>query len=176
MSDMTQTPKCELCGEPMPPGEEMFKFHGYSGGCPCPPLSLKPEWTLVSPEGKRFVGETKWAAYRAEADSRITSTEQLANIMRANAECEAEYQAELEQARKDAVAEYIAALEAADKQRQAPARKAIKEGFAVLPVALTDAMYEEGKIMLECMLEAKVPIDMRIIYTTQVSVALKGSK
>ena len=30
--------KCELCGEPMPPGEEMFKFHGYSGPCPKPPL------------------------------------------------------------------------------------------------------------------------------------------
>ena len=29
---------CELCGEPMPPGEEMFKFHGYSGPCPKPPL------------------------------------------------------------------------------------------------------------------------------------------
>lgn len=25
---------CELCGEPMPPGEEMFKFHGFSGPCP----------------------------------------------------------------------------------------------------------------------------------------------
>lgn len=25
---------CALCGEPMPPGEEMFKFHGYSGPCP----------------------------------------------------------------------------------------------------------------------------------------------
>lgn len=31
-------PKCELCGEPMPPGESMFKFHGYSGPCPKPPL------------------------------------------------------------------------------------------------------------------------------------------
>ncbi len=29
---------CELCGEPMPEGEEMFKFHGYSGMCPKPPL------------------------------------------------------------------------------------------------------------------------------------------
>lgn len=29
--------KCELCGEPMPPGEEMFKYHGYSGDCPKPP-------------------------------------------------------------------------------------------------------------------------------------------
>lgn len=31
-------PNCELCGDPMPTGEEMFKFHGYSGPCPKPPL------------------------------------------------------------------------------------------------------------------------------------------
>jgi len=29
---------CELCGAPMPPGEETFKYHGYSGPCPKPPL------------------------------------------------------------------------------------------------------------------------------------------
>ncbi|UZE47934.1 MazG-like family protein [Rhodopseudomonas sp. P2A-2r] len=29
---------CELCGEPMPADEQMFKFHGFSGGCPKPPL------------------------------------------------------------------------------------------------------------------------------------------
>lgn len=32
------TKRCELCGEPMPAGEQMFKFHGYSGPCPKPPL------------------------------------------------------------------------------------------------------------------------------------------
>lgn len=31
--------RCEICGEMMPRGEEMFKFHGYSGPCPKPPLS-----------------------------------------------------------------------------------------------------------------------------------------
>ena len=31
-------PRCEVCGEPMPEGEEMFKIHGYSGNCPKPPL------------------------------------------------------------------------------------------------------------------------------------------
>jgi len=31
-------PKCQLCGEPMPKGEEMFFYHGYSGPCPKPPL------------------------------------------------------------------------------------------------------------------------------------------
>jgi hypothetical protein len=29
---------CRLCGEPMPEGEEMFYYHGYSGDCPAPPL------------------------------------------------------------------------------------------------------------------------------------------
>ncbi len=31
-------PNCTLCGEPMPEGEEMFKYHGYSTPCPKPPL------------------------------------------------------------------------------------------------------------------------------------------
>lgn len=40
---MTEQPKCELCGEPMPPGEEMFKYHGYSGNCPhLPQLAGEP--------------------------------------------------------------------------------------------------------------------------------------
>lgn len=41
MSESIENPKCELCGEPMPAGEEMFKFHGYSGPCPKPPLPKK---------------------------------------------------------------------------------------------------------------------------------------
>lgn len=35
-------PSCALCGEPMPAGEEMFKYHGYSGECPKPPLPKPP--------------------------------------------------------------------------------------------------------------------------------------
>ena len=35
---MTDTHNCAICGEPMPAGEQMFKFHGYSGPCPKPPL------------------------------------------------------------------------------------------------------------------------------------------
>lgn len=40
-------PTCNLCGEPMPDGEEMFKYHGYSGNCPKPPL----------PQESRPIGE-----------------------------------------------------------------------------------------------------------------------
>jgi hypothetical protein len=36
MSDLNEIPRCELCGEPMPEGETMFKYHGYSGPCPAP--------------------------------------------------------------------------------------------------------------------------------------------
>jgi hypothetical protein len=35
---MTEKAICKLCGEPLPAGEEMFKYHGYSGDCPKPPL------------------------------------------------------------------------------------------------------------------------------------------
>ena len=35
----TKEHKCSLCGEPMPYGEEMFHYHGYSGPCPKPPLN-----------------------------------------------------------------------------------------------------------------------------------------
>jgi hypothetical protein len=36
-----QVNNCEICGEPIPAGETMFKFHGYSGPCPKPPLPRK---------------------------------------------------------------------------------------------------------------------------------------
>jgi len=35
---MSEIAKCVICGEPLPPGEEVFKYHGYSGNCPKPPL------------------------------------------------------------------------------------------------------------------------------------------
>jgi hypothetical protein len=37
MADSLEHPCCELCGKPMPAGEEMFKYHGYSGPCPVAP-------------------------------------------------------------------------------------------------------------------------------------------
>jgi hypothetical protein len=43
-TNAADNPVCKLCGEPMPPGEEMFKFHGYSGPCPKPPkVTVAPE-------------------------------------------------------------------------------------------------------------------------------------
>lgn len=34
---MSEIQKCSICGEPMPEGEEMFMYHGYSGPCPKQP-------------------------------------------------------------------------------------------------------------------------------------------
>lgn len=33
---MSGKPICEICGQPMPEGEEMFMYHGFSGPCPKP--------------------------------------------------------------------------------------------------------------------------------------------
>ena len=41
MSERDKESTCALCGEPMPAGEEMFVYHGYSGPCPKPPLSTQ---------------------------------------------------------------------------------------------------------------------------------------
>ena len=57
---MTSTAKCALCGEPMPEGEEMFKYHGYSGPCPKPPLRA------AAPSG--WTPEVSAAVYRALED------------------------------------------------------------------------------------------------------------
>ena len=40
---------CELCGEPMLPGEEMFKYHGYSGDCPKPPIQSRVDHGISVP-------------------------------------------------------------------------------------------------------------------------------
>jgi hypothetical protein len=46
-----EKPACGLCGEPMPEGEEVFKFHGYSGPCPKPPLP-KPTGHHIDAQGR----------------------------------------------------------------------------------------------------------------------------
>lgn len=79
---------CELCGEPMPAGEEMFMYHGHSGNCPKPPLprAVKPTYDEL---------ETALTAARAEAEAlRATigdSLEVMDSMIRAmygNADCE----------------------------------------------------------------------------------------
>jgi hypothetical protein len=49
---MNEQAVCALCGEPMPEGEEVFNYHGYSGPCPKPPkpkVFARP-WPDPTPE------------------------------------------------------------------------------------------------------------------------------
>ena len=57
--------KCQLCGHPMPSGEEMFFYHGYSGPCPGPPLIDIAKQEKKPPTG---VSEAVAEAYARAAD------------------------------------------------------------------------------------------------------------
>lgn len=50
---MPEEAVCGLCGLPMPKGEEMFRYHGYSGPCPTPPKPKPP--TTIPPTIGRVV-------------------------------------------------------------------------------------------------------------------------
>jgi hypothetical protein len=84
---MSEQPNCEMCGDPMPPGEEMFKFHGYSGPCPKPikPLSSKHDElkSELARELKAHCG-TIDRAERAEQqrDKLLSALNQVLTILR----------------------------------------------------------------------------------------------
>ncbi len=69
-------PTCSICGEPMPPGEEMFKFHGYSGDCPKPPLQRTVVAITVGIRERQgqwfaFMGDAEIACYSRQEAERI---------------------------------------------------------------------------------------------------------
>jgi hypothetical protein len=49
---------CSLCGMPMPKGEEMFQYHGYSGPCPQPKREFYDQGWNDRVAGKPFVSGT----------------------------------------------------------------------------------------------------------------------
>ncbi len=62
---------CALCGEPMPTGEEMFNYHGYSGPCPKPPLarSKSEEEVLADKLQRLCCAETEGAFFDCVTDN-----------------------------------------------------------------------------------------------------------
>lgn len=62
---MRKTATCKLCGEPMPEGEEMFNYHGYSGDCPKPPLAVPVCAFCQKPSPDGNVCDVCKAAYSA---------------------------------------------------------------------------------------------------------------
>lgn len=59
---------CEICGHPMPEGEEMFKFHGYSGECPTPPLTMKTARSAQDDMIEALQAAREYFDNRADAD------------------------------------------------------------------------------------------------------------
>ena len=66
---MTEKAICELCGDPMPKGEEMFNYHGYSGDCPKPPLFktvVNTENTELLKKDIKYLAEMLGVSYDIE--------------------------------------------------------------------------------------------------------------
>lgn len=64
---MSEQQKCGLCGEPMPPGEEMFEYHGYSSPCPKLPPGAKKLFGLSEAEVDLLLAEN--AALKSRIDT-----------------------------------------------------------------------------------------------------------
>lgn len=62
---------CEVCGEPTPEGEEMFRFHGYSGPCPKPPLPRKPTPVEALLEAARDLVASRSDTFKAGNNKRV---------------------------------------------------------------------------------------------------------
>jgi hypothetical protein len=79
---MSEVARCELCGEPMSSGEEMFKYHGYSGPCPKPPLpKATPRYAVerVSDEEWRVVRDGAYVMARCKF---VQDADAIANALR----------------------------------------------------------------------------------------------
>jgi len=70
----TDEAKCLLCGELMPPGEEIFNYHGYSGPCPkrmetsCESENRVKELERITAERDAFVAAVKDYRQHFEVD------------------------------------------------------------------------------------------------------------
>jgi len=85
--------KCQLCGEPMPAGEEMFNYHGYNGLCP-----KVDRWS-----------DATVASYCAEREAQLR--EELASAVSALKRYSADYV--YEKARAETAESSVRSLEAA---------------------------------------------------------------
>lgn len=96
-SDET-TNRCGICGEPMPPNEQMFKYHGFSGPCPKPPLKAEQveqsaDWWMerADREGDHAVGAVGGAVPMSDlSDDPVRETaERLIQNLDEQGECDA---------------------------------------------------------------------------------------
>lgn len=137
--------KCELCGEPMPAGEEMFKFHGYSCACPKPPLPKKlygvQEHLFIdrdySENSRWFVCVEKVCKSEDEARSILkkwgAESKQLESKLAASEEARKKAEAERIELHQLLSAETTAKFEY--KQRAEAAEQRIKESQEQKPLA-----------------------------------------
>ena len=77
--------KCELCGEPLSPEESMFRFHGYFGPCPKPPLPrTKPFPERVEDKARKVYAAWKEYKSTGNAGLLVESMDELGALLNMN--------------------------------------------------------------------------------------------
>lgn len=147
---------CSICGEPMPPGEEMFKFHGYSGSCPKPPLPSFVSVMAIALDDAAYLRDL--AAYIDPVYKRRL-TEIAAKLDHAKADSASEI-ADLKHQVSEQALKYLSAmgqwdeLEADLRQRLEVAEKALLTISELDPEKDSDEGYNEWG-QAECYYKAK---------------------
>ena len=136
---------CQLCGEPMPEGEEMFNYHGYSGPCPKPALSaVSPTAAQGEPPAAEGLSAEREADYRYKLQQNIFTwpayNEAIASLL-----------AELDRLRtrlSAAEAEARAARELFERGEEVQRERAEvwNEAMATLEAQLADLQPTAGKL------------------------------
>ena len=72
---------CEICGEPMPENEQMFKYHGYSSKCPKPPLKKENgnnagKWHVI---GTEIIDQNGYIIAECDLSEKVTIGNKKAN-------------------------------------------------------------------------------------------------
>jgi hypothetical protein len=71
--DLEAAAVCGLCGKPMPEGEEMFNYHGFSG--PCPPPDIHSEVFEAAKQWLESNTKIRWTTEPGPGEEGITLEE-----------------------------------------------------------------------------------------------------
>ena len=149
--------RCDLCGEPMPEGESMFRMHGYSGPCPAPPLPKPPviNWELLGRKLEADLAEAKGTIERVRRERNEHSEWRQKLAIKLN---DAKAALAAAQAERDTFAE--------DNRRHTDATNRMMDELAAAKALLQD-------VLNECACKGRI---VSVALVDRIAAAIAGSK